>query len=225
MKTGKNIIWGLALIIIGVLLGLNSLNVIDFNIFFDGWWTLFIIIPCFIGLITDKDKTGSIIGLIIGVLLLLACQDIVEYSLIAKLILPMILVIIGLSLLFKNMFNDKINAAIKNINSTSSAKQEHNAIFAGQNINVNNEEFNGTSLNAIFGGIKLDLRNAKITKDVVISCKAIFGGIDIYVPDDVKVEVKSNSIFGGIGNKHMVSDKTITVYIDATCVFGGVDIK
>ncbi len=29
---------------------------------FDGWWTLFIIVPCAIGLITDRDKTGSIIG-------------------------------------------------------------------------------------------------------------------------------------------------------------------
>ena len=45
MKTTKSIIWGLALVAFGIILGLKSLKIIDFDIFFDGWWTLFIIIP------------------------------------------------------------------------------------------------------------------------------------------------------------------------------------
>ena len=67
----NNIIWGLVLIIIGLIVGLNRLDIISFNLFFNGWWCLFIIIPCFIGLLTDKEKTGSLIGLIIGILLFL----------------------------------------------------------------------------------------------------------------------------------------------------------
>ena len=46
MKNLTSVIWGLVFIIVGVIFGLNTLNITDINIFFDGWWTLFIIIPC-----------------------------------------------------------------------------------------------------------------------------------------------------------------------------------
>ena len=58
----SNILWGLVLILIGIIFGLNALDIADINIFFDGWWTLFIIVPCFIDLFKDKDKSGNIIG-------------------------------------------------------------------------------------------------------------------------------------------------------------------
>ena len=66
MKKIENIIWGIVLIIIGLIIAANALGITNINVFFDGWWTMFIIIPCFIGLIKDKEKTGSIIGLLIS---------------------------------------------------------------------------------------------------------------------------------------------------------------
>jgi len=225
LKTGKSIIWGIVLVVVGVLLGLKSLDIVDINIFFDGWWTLFIIVPSFIRLFTDDDKTGSILFLIVGILLLLAAQDLISYKMFGKLIFPLIIIMIGLSLLFKNMFNKTINRKIEKLNSTKESKEEYSAIFSGQDINLDKVEFNGTTVNAIFGGAKLDLRNAIIKDDVVITGKAIFGGIDIYTPDDVNVQIKSNSVFGGVDNKNKNSDKKHTIYIDATCVFGGIDVK
>ena len=105
----KNILWGIVLVIIGVIVGLNALNITNINIFFNGWWTLFIIIPSLIGLLKEKDKTGNIIGLIIGVVLLLGVQNIIDFDLIWKLILPVIIIIVGLSLIFGNNLNKKIN--------------------------------------------------------------------------------------------------------------------
>lgn len=226
MKKMKSVIWGFALLIIGIIMGINALGIADIDIFFDGWWTLFIIVPSFIGLLTDDDKLGSIIFLIIGVLLLLGSQDIVKFELVGKLILPIIIVLIGLSLIFKNIFTAKIRKSIDEVNKTNNTSDECSAIFTGQDIKVDNEEFNGKSVSAIFGGITLDLRKALITKDVVIKCKSIFGGIEIFIPDNVKVQVKSNSAFGGVDNKTISDNNSeITIYIDATCVFGGVDIK
>lgn len=225
MKTGKSIIWGIVLVVLGCALCLNALDLISFDLFFDGWWTLFIIIPSFISIFTEDNKTTSIIFLIVGILLLLACQDIIDFSLMGKLIAPIIIIIIGLSLLFRNAFNAGINKSIESINSTSKAKEEYTAVFAGQDIKLDKEEFHGTSINAVFGGVKLDLRNAVIKEDVVINGRAVFGGIDIYTPDNVNVQIKSNSVFGGVDNKNKNSDKKITIYIDATCVFGGIDIK
>ena len=73
MKKISNLLWGLIFILVGVVFGLNALGISDINIFFNGWWTLFIIVPCFIGLFNDDDKSGNLIGLIIGICLLLGC--------------------------------------------------------------------------------------------------------------------------------------------------------
>ena len=107
MNNIKNILWGIILVIIGVIIGLNTIGITNIDIFFDGWWTLVIIVPCFIGLFTNKDKTGNIIGLLVGVILLLGMQNIIDFNLIWKLLLPSIIVIIGLSLIFKNTFNSR----------------------------------------------------------------------------------------------------------------------
>lgn len=202
----KNILWGIVLVIIGVIVGLNALNITNINIFFNGWWTLFIIIPSLIGLLNEKDKTGNIIGLIIGVVLLLGVQNIIDFDLIWKLILPVIIIIVGLSLIFGNNLNKKINNEIKKINNKKGKNEEYCSTFSEQKIDFDDEEFKGVSLTAVFGGITLDLRKAKINEDVVINTTSVFGGIDIYVPDNIKIKVKSTSIFGGVDNKKIKND-------------------
>ena len=223
----KNILWGIVLVIIGVIVGLNALNITNINIFFNGWWTLFIIIPSLIGLLNEKDKTGNIIGLIIGVVLLLGVQNIIDFDLIWKLILPVIIIIVGLSLIFGNNLNKKINNEIKKINNKKGKNEEYCSTFSEQKIDFDDEEFKGVSLTAVFGGITLDLRKAKINEDVVINTTSVFGGIDIYVPSNIKIKVKSTSIFGGVDNKKIKNDneKEHIIYINASCIFGGVDIK
>ena len=116
MNRISNILWGFVLIIIGVIFGLNALNIADINIFFDGWWTLFIIVPCFIDLFKNESKTGNIIGLIIGVALLLSCRGILDSGMIFKLMVPFILVCIGLSIIFKDSLNKKVKDKIKTLN-------------------------------------------------------------------------------------------------------------
>ena len=226
MNNIKNILLGIILVIIGVIIGLNTMGITDIDIFFDGWWTLVIIVPCFIGLFTNKDKTGNIIGLLVGVILLLGMQNIIDFNLIWKLLLPSIIVIIGLSLIFKNTFNSKINNEIKKLNNKNTKDNEYCATFSGQRIDFPNEEFKGATLNSVFGSITCDLREAKIKEDVVINASSVFGGIDIIVPDDVNIKIKSNSIFGGVNNKKKNNeDKKYTIYVNASCLFGGVDIK
>ncbi|MFR5985061.1 MAG: LiaF transmembrane domain-containing protein [Bacilli bacterium] len=226
MNNIKNILWGIILVIIGVIIGLNTMGITNIDIFFDGWWTLVIIVPCFIGLFTNKDKTGNIIGLLVGVILLLGMQNIIDFNLIWKLLLPSIIVIIGLSLIFKNTFNSKINNEIKKLNNKNTKNNEYCATFSGQRIDFPNEEFKGATLNSVFGSITCDLREAKIKEDVVINASSVFGGIDIIVPDDVNIKIKSNSIFGGVNNKKKNNeDKKYTIYVNASCLFGGVDIK
>ena len=96
MKKLTKILWGIVLVAAGVLFALNALGLTSYNIFFDGWWTLFIIIPSLVGVITDRDKTGSILGLGIGTLLLLWQQEKIELDIIWKLFLPILVILLGL---------------------------------------------------------------------------------------------------------------------------------
>ncbi len=229
MKNISNVLWGIVLVLIGVILALNTFEITNINIFFDGWWTLFIIVPCFIDLFDHKDgKTGNIIGLIIGVLLLLSCQGITDFDIVWKLMLPIILVVIGLSCIFKNTISSSVNNKIKEINKKNNNKDNHEyaSTFSGQKLDFTKEEFTGCTLSAVFGGIGLDLTQAIIKEDVVINASSIFGGIDIRTPKDINVKVNSTSIFGGVDNKvKNDSNNKITIYVNATCLFGGVDIK
>ena len=95
MKKIENTVIGLILIIIGVIIGLNAFHITNIDLFFDGWWTLFIIVPCFFGLFKDQDKTGNIIGLIVGIYLLLYCQGLINFQFAWKLVVPVIFVLIG----------------------------------------------------------------------------------------------------------------------------------
>ena len=204
----------------------NALGIIEINVFFKGWWTLFIIVPCFVNIFKDNDKTASIIGTVFGILLLLAVRDVINFDLLWKILLPLVLIIIGLSLIFKDKVSDKVKDEIKKLNKNS--KDEYTATFSEQDLNFDDEEFKGCELNAIFGGIKCDIKNAKLKDDVVINASSIFGGITLYVPKDVNVKVVSNSIFGGVSgnyNKNKNDKKGKTIYVNATCLFGGVEIK
>lgn len=224
MKDKGNLIWGIILIVVGIIIGLNSLGIANINIFFDGWWTLFIIIPSLADIIKRPNKVSNYGWLVLGIVLLLCAQDILKFEVIGKLIFPAILVFIGLSLLFKDKVGKKVKEKIKTLNEEE--LEEYYATFSGQEINKAGEVFNGASLNAIFGGIDLKLQDAKIQKDILINATAVFGGIDIIVPSNVNVKVQSTSIFGGTDNKITKQTENLpTIYVKAFCLFGGVDIK
>lgn len=226
MKKLKNVLWGLLLVAGGVLFALKALDVIDFNVFFDGWWTLIIIIPCTVGIFTEHDKIGNIIGLLIGVFLLLCCQEVLSIQLLWKLLVPAVIVVVGLKLIMSGLFGNKANEIIAKMKENGKEPKVGCATFSQQNLNFNGEVFDGAELDAVFGGVKCDLSGAVIEKDCAIQFSAIFGSITIIVPENVNVKVNSNSIFGGVSNNAKSDNQNaVTVYINGTCMFGGVDIK
>ena len=225
MRSYVKYVLGFVLIFIGIILGLNAFGITSINIFFEGWWTLFIIIPSLIGLIEDKDKTPSLIFLILGIWLFLASRDLIEFGLLIKLLLPALLIAIGLLIVFKDVLNIN-NKEIKKLEKNSNDNNYY-AIFGSQKIDFDKEKVNNIDAKSFFGDIKLDLSNANIEKDIVIQTLSIFGGIDIYVPNNVKVKIKSLPFFGNVEDKTKKNntEKEITIYVDAICIFGGVEIK
>ena len=214
MKRKENLIWGVVFIIIGLIIGLKVLGIINIDIFFDGWWSLFIIIPSTISIVKNIRDIGAYIWLVIGVALLLSAQEILDMEIVGKLIFPAVLVAIGIGMIFKD---SKLEKAKEN--------EEYYATFSGEKLNFEGDTFNGASLNAIFGGIDLNLKKADIKNETNINTTSVFGRINIFVPDNVNVEIKSTSLFGGVTNKVENKENQPTIKIRAFCLFGGVEVK
>jgi predicted membrane protein len=104
-----------------------------------------------------------------------------------------------------------------------------NSIFGSGDHIVLDPEFKGGDLNAVFGGITLDLRRTNLpVGETVLEVNAVFGGITIYVPADWYVETHLDAVFGGFQDNRMPKepvDKTRKLIISGSCVFGGGELR
>jgi len=210
----KNYLWGILIIAIGVIFLGNNLEFWDISIFFDGWWTLFIIVPSVMGLIKGEGLVSSLLGIFIGVLLLLAARDIIDWSTVGEIFIPIVIILVGVSLIIKP----------KTKVTTSEGKTTYLGVFSGNAEKISNID-DKTNCIAVFGGVDLDLRKIEIKEDIQIECVCVFGGIDLKLPDNVNIKTSGVPIFGGIENKKDNNKKNApTVNINYVCIFGGIDI-
>ncbi len=229
MKQVKRILWGGALIVLGVLLTLAECGVVAVDPFFDGWWALLIIIPCTIGALTDYDKTWDIVGIIVGVLLLLASQDAFNARMVFRLVLPVTIILLGLRLVLKGTFARGGQEAARRAWSAGSSLPEYSALFRSSSRDYSGEDFSGGEFTAAFGRLDCDLSGAVISHESVIRVNGIFGRVVLTLPADADVVISSHAIFGGVTDKRVGNGAgtagTIRVYVSGSCAFGGVTIR
>lgn len=83
---------------------------------------------------------------------------------------------------------------------------------------------------AIFGGIELDLRKARLPAGPVeLEVNTTFGGVQVIVPPNLAVEVHGTAIFGGFDHMDRASsspDPSLPVVrISGRAIFGGVSVE
>ena len=233
MKQTSKIVFGLALIAAGVIWILNIIGILAFDFSTEGWWTLFIIVPCLFGLFNDRgDRVGPLVGIGIGVLLLLAARDIISWNMMWQIGLALMIVGFGVQLLlFKSCGcgccgphgscdHKTILSDGKNIHRIDSAFGKQEISFAG-------EKFEGADVHTSFGGLQLDLRGADIAEQAVIKLNVGFSCVSIIVPEGLAVQVNVSSGFGGVADKRYskVTTGTPLVIIIGEVGFGGVEIR
>jgi len=104
-----------------------------------------------------------------------------------------------------------------------------NSVFGSGDHIVLDPEFKGGDLNAVFGGITLDLRRTSLPLgDTQLEVNAVFGGITIFVPSDWYVETHLDAVFGGFQDNRVPKeplDTTRKLVITGSCVFGGGELR
>ena len=103
------------------------------------------------------------------------------------------------------------------------------SVFGSGDHIVLDPEFKGGELNAVFGGITLDLRRTNLpVGETVLEVNAVFGGITIYVPVNWFVETHLDAVFGGFQDNRLPKepiDTTRKLLITGSCVFGGGELR
>jgi predicted membrane protein len=220
------IVIGLIIIAIGVTYAGDILSFWEVNFSFNGWWSLFIIVPAVVSMVSGGVNAVNIIIAGVGILLFLGARNALPNDAAYKLIFPFVIVVFGFSILFKKVRKptEKGNNGLY----AGSSGVNYFAVFGGNSPQFKGVDFRGANTFAIFGGIDLRLHESFIKRDCIINAYSIFGGTDIILPKNVHASVSSTPVFGSVDNKFF-SDVEMqnapTVYIRAVSVFGGIDIK
>lgn len=101
-------------------------------------------------------------------------------------------------------------------------------VFEGLHLRSHSSAFMGGSTLALFGGIVLDLRRARLgPTGATLTVITLFGGTGIVVPPDWRVETEARTWFGGLdmSNEQPEPVDSPLLRIRARTLFGGLQIE
>jgi predicted membrane protein len=237
----KRLYFGIILIVLGVILILERLNLIPESMadLLISWQMLLVGIGI-LSLIGGNRTAGTIL-IIIGGTFMIPELITVPHE-IRQIYFPLILVAIGVSILFRQRDHRKFRIGTvpeENI-ADSKPSDSYNSfntfddfvIFGGREIFVNSQALAGGKATSIFGGIEFDLRKANLQPGgAVIDCVSVFGGCGFKIPMDWNVRNEVTTIFGAFTDKRgdtyseKYYDPSKTIVIKGVSIFGGIEVK
>ena len=223
VRLTPHLMFGLLIIIVGVVFTLDNLNIAHAEDYLR-YWPAGLIAIGLAKLWQDRREQGSSIGgvifTLVGTWLLFDTLGYVEANPID--FWPLLLVFIGTVIVWQGIrgrrqrsgasTNDTINAV---------------AILSGVNRGSNSTSFKGGELTAFMGGCEIDLRNAQINGEAAIDVFAMWGGIEIRVPENWTVIGRVTPLMGGFED-HTRAPQAASAHrliVRGMVIMGGVEIK
>ena len=147
-KNYSKLLWGLVVLAVGVIFTGNVLELWYIDVFFPGWWTMFMIIPALVLILRDGFNVGSVILLVIGVILLFDSWDIFDTRLIWRLIIPIGIIAIGISLIY-SFFKGENTKEKVTVEYTEGTYEDNNGHKYSKNLKYDNDEY--ANYSTVFG--------------------------------------------------------------------------
>ena len=217
--------FGVTIAALGGVLLLRNLEIIKFDswhVFWGTVWAVGLILAGLMTIFSSRRASLRVWGLLlmtIGVSIGLGAYGVINIS-VWKIFWPVMLIAIGLMVSVGSGGRKRSKKSAADVSGN-----EKIAIFYGEESRVKGD-YTGGSVTAIFGGVELDLRQAKIKDGTVIDVFTFCGGVNINMPDDVIVKNEVHGILGGSEDKTVSkSSAKKTIYLRGECVLGGLEVK
>lgn len=217
---GKRV-FGLLIILAGVLLLLDNLNIYPIRDLFDYLWpSALILIGIFSMIEQRRINLFHLIITAVGIIFLAINLDLIEREAIVNMIVPGIVILFGLSLVFGH----------RGFSVNVSDKSDIVAVFGGTKHKSNNKQFEKVEVSAVFGSADVDLSDIELKGDKgVVTINAVFGGADVRLPRKYAVKViGSGPVFGGFEDKTSSMDAKVAgkvIEVNYSVVFGAIEIR
>jgi predicted membrane protein len=234
-KSRNKVVFGLLMLLLGLCLFLYQVGLLPIVYIWAYWQYKLIALGLLVGVINRFKKN------LWWILVLIGCMNIshtfvigsreIEYS---EIIFPFLLIMGGIVMMLRPKRNYPKFGPSFQANFTASDNNTINpdVIFGGRKEIVTSKDFQGGTVNAVFGGCEINLLQADITQSpVVLIVRAVFGGIEVIVPANWEVKSEVETIFGSTQDERSMrmhdsnGDNKKMLILRGSCVFGGVEIK
>ncbi|UTH73547.1 LiaI-LiaF-like domain-containing protein [Chromobacterium sp. IIBBL 290-4] len=220
----RRIGFGLFVIVVGVLILLNNLNV--FNVFGAlQFWPVFFILVGAMQFFHRGQPFQYVFGgglMTLGGLLILRQAGYLSFNLHDW--WPVLLIFAGVMVIMRG-FRRSLPASWSN-SEEHAVELKTNVIMGGGVVRNDSQEFKGGEVSVIMGGLKLDLTQAVIQQEAVLKLDVLLGGLEILVPHGWSVKLEATSIMGA------VEDKTVPgmsggqlLIVRGNIIMSGVEIR
>jgi predicted membrane protein len=227
-STAAQMVIGFAVIFMGFAFLLDNLGWIDIDYKLQ-FWPVVLIVAGLLKISQSRSDRSSILG---GILLFLGAlfmfQGFGWFHISWRVVAPILVIGAGLLVVFKSTRKENVMDILGvNVSSEASdATLNVTAILGGFQRRVTSQDFRGGEITAMFGGCELDLRDANIQSEAVLTTFALCGGITVKVPVDWTVELEGAPILGGFDEKTaMPKDRSKRLIIRGYAIMGGVEIR
>lgn len=200
------------------------------------FWPIILIL---IGLWNLTCRSGRIFGvvmIILGVLFQLDALGIAHFS--WSELWPIAIIAAGVLVMWSSLQARKVSKVVSDAlggqpQTDPRTTLNEVAIFGGIERRITSQDFQGGSINAIFGSVELDLRDVNIQQDdAILEINSVFGSVELRVPEAWQITSRGQAVFGSFQdetknyrNDNPANPVRKSLILTGAAVFGSVEIK
>jgi predicted membrane protein len=228
------VISGGILATVGLLILLDNMGIHAVSNIYRFWPVILIFIGVW-NLFCASSRVFGIVLIILGVLFQLDTLGVAHFS--WGELWPLAIIGAGLVVMWSSFQARKVSKVVGALGghpqSDPRTTLNEVAIFGGIERRITSQDFQGGYVQAVFGGVELDLREANMQQDEVkLEINAVFGGVELRVPDTWQVVSRGQAFFGGFADntrnyrsENPANPGKKSLLLTGSAVFGGVEIK
>jgi predicted membrane protein len=216
---------GAVLIVLGSLLLADRLGYIGFGDVIRFWPVVLVAVGA-VKIGWGRHSSERFFGVVLaaaGSMLLLDKLGIINLNF--RLVLPVLLIGLGISLLWKTW-----SSKDDGVETGAEPRLNHWTVFGGFKCRNTSADFRGGSVFVLFGESKVDLTGAGTRGGAVLDVTAIFGAVELRVPEDWTIALQGAPVFGAFEDKTYRPKPSAegprkALTLKGVVVFGGVEVK